>query len=103
MPWGRRKRAGIIHQSDRQIPERTRKSNFRETSPERISHDCLESDNSPRSAVMSTQFDRLKEIFLVALEKESPAERAEFLDEACAGNSVLRARLDALLNADADS
>jgi len=52
---------------------------------------------------MSTQFDQLKEIFLVAVEKESPAERAAFLDKACAGNSVLRARLDALLIADAVS
>jgi serine/threonine protein kinase len=52
---------------------------------------------------MSTQFDQLKEIFLAAVEKETPAERAAFLDEACIGNPVLRARLDALLNADAVS
>src|SRR5262245_37887521 len=50
---------------------------------------------------MSTQFDRLKEIFLVAVEKESPAERAAFLDQACAGNALVRERIDALLNADA--
>ena len=30
---------------------------------------------------MSTQFDKLKEIFLVAVEKESPAERAAVLGE----------------------
>src|SRR5262245_44779644 len=49
---------------------------------------------------MSTQFENLKKIFLDAVEKESPAERAAFLDRACAGNLVLRHRLEALLAAD---
>src|SRR5438045_1369739 len=52
---------------------------------------------------MSTQFDNLKNIFLQAAEKESAAERAEFLDKACAGNAHLRGRLEALLAADAVS
>jgi hypothetical protein len=38
---------------------------------------------------------RVQTIFLAAVEKETPAERAAFLDEACIGNPVLRARLDA--------
>lgn len=50
---------------------------------------------------MSTQFDKLKEIFLAAVGKETPQERAAFLDQACAGNAVLRSRLEALLDADA--
>src|SRR5438045_6319873 len=50
---------------------------------------------------MSTQFEKLRAIFLVAVEKESPAERAKFLDHACAGNALLRSRLEALLDADA--
>jgi WD40 repeat protein/serine/threonine protein kinase len=58
-------------------------------------------DDFTRSTVMSTQFEKLKEIFLVAVEKESPAERAGLLDQACAGNAVLRSRLEALLDADA--
>ena len=48
---------------------------------------------------MSTQFDKLKEIFLIAVEKETPAERAAFLDQACSGNALLRGRLEALLDA----
>jgi WD40 repeat protein/serine/threonine protein kinase len=46
---------------------------------------------------MSTQFDSLKQIFLAAVEIESPAERAAYLEQACHGNSSLRARLDELL------
>ena len=52
---------------------------------------------------MSTQFDKLKEIFLVAALKETPEERAAFLDGACAGDAMLRRRLEALLDADAVS
>ncbi|MCI0642313.1 MAG: protein kinase [Gemmataceae bacterium] len=36
-------------------------------------------------------------IFIEALEKADPAERAAFLDQACAGDPVLRQRLDRLL------
>ena len=52
---------------------------------------------------MSTQFDKLKEIFLVAVEKETPTERGAYLEQACAGDALLRSRLEALLNADAQS
>jgi WD40 repeat protein/serine/threonine protein kinase len=36
-------------------------------------------------------------IFIEALEKEDPAERAAFLDQACAGDSALRQRIERLL------
>jgi hypothetical protein len=36
-------------------------------------------------------------LFALALEKADPAERAAFLDEACASDPALRARLGALL------
>jgi eukaryotic-like serine/threonine-protein kinase len=38
-------------------------------------------------------------IFFAALEKASPAERAAYLEEACAGNGALRRRVEALLAA----
>jgi serine/threonine protein kinase len=38
-------------------------------------------------------------LFLAALNKSDPDERKQLLDEACAGNAALRARLDALLAA----
>src|SRR4051812_14915475 len=38
-------------------------------------------------------------IFEAALEKATPAERAAYLDAACAGDLALRQRLDALLGA----
>src|SRR5262245_8976141 len=40
----------------------------------------------------------VKAIFLDALEKPAPAERAAFLDQACGGNADLRRSVDALLN-----
>ena len=46
---------------------------------------------------MGPQYDNLKEIFLAAVERRSPAERKAFLDEACAGNAALREGVDALL------
>jgi eukaryotic-like serine/threonine-protein kinase len=36
-------------------------------------------------------------IFIEALEKETPAERAAFLDSVCAGDSALRERIERLL------
>src|SRR5262245_17599666 len=36
-------------------------------------------------------------IFAAALEKSTPAERAAYLDEACAGDAALRRRVEALL------
>src|SRR5262245_14387052 len=38
-------------------------------------------------------------VFFAALEKATPAERAAYLDEACAGNEALRRRVEALLAA----
>src|SRR6516225_5748630 len=38
-------------------------------------------------------------IFFAALEKEIPAERTAYLDEACAGNEALRRRVETLLAA----
>ena len=37
-------------------------------------------------------------IFLAALEREDPAERTAFLDEACAGTPELRQRVEKLLS-----
>ena len=41
--------------------------------------------------------ERQREIFLKALEKSSPAERAAFLDGACANDAALRAEVELLL------
>jgi hypothetical protein len=43
--------------------------------------------------------DRIKEVFLAALDKATRDERAAFLDEACAGDADLRQRVGALLRA----
>jgi serine/threonine protein kinase/Tfp pilus assembly protein PilF len=42
-------------------------------------------------------------LFLAALEKATPAERQAFLDDACGADADLRARIDKLLEADAQS
>jgi serine/threonine-protein kinase len=47
---------------------------------------------------MSDRANRVKALFLAALEKP-PAERAVLLDEACAGDNALRQRVEALLRA----
>ena len=44
-----------------------------------------------------------REIFLAALEKDDPTERAACLDQACGANSTLRQRVEALLRAQATS
>jgi hypothetical protein len=41
-----------------------------------------------------------REIFLAALEKDDPAERAAYLDRACGADQALRQRVDRLLAAD---
>jgi serine/threonine protein kinase len=41
-------------------------------------------------------------IFLAALERTTPAERAAYLDQACAGDAALRERVEALLRSHAD-
>ncbi len=42
-------------------------------------------------------------IFTAALEKHTPAERAAFLDEACAGDAALRHRIEALLQSHSEA
>src|SRR5262245_18664558 len=46
---------------------------------------------------MPADLMRVKEIFLVAVEKPGPAERAAFLRDACAGDDDLRRQVEALL------
>jgi WD40 repeat protein/serine/threonine protein kinase len=46
---------------------------------------------------MQAEFRRVKEIFLAALEKESRAERADYLSEACGKKEALRRQVEALL------
>jgi serine/threonine protein kinase len=48
---------------------------------------------------MSTEPKSVKDIFLAAVEKAAGAERAAFLDEACAGDASMRHRVEALLKA----
>ena len=50
-----------------------------------------------------TSTARQKEIFIAALEIADAAERARFLDSACAGDATLRGRVEVLLRADADA
>src|SRR5262245_16246488 len=50
-----------------------------------------------RGDAMPVQPDTIKALFLVATEKASPAERAAFLDEACAGDETLRHCVEVLL------
>jgi serine/threonine protein kinase/tetratricopeptide (TPR) repeat protein len=47
--------------------------------------------------------NQARDIFLEAVDKATPAERAAFLDTACAGNVELRSRVDALLAANDQS
>ena len=48
---------------------------------------------------MPTDSNAIKAIFMAALERTTPADRAAYLDEACAGNMALRRRVEALLQA----
>ena len=48
---------------------------------------------------MPIEPNQVKAIFLTALEKASPTERLAYLDEACANDSALRQRVEALLKA----
>jgi serine/threonine protein kinase/tetratricopeptide (TPR) repeat protein len=48
---------------------------------------------------MTEQPQAEKSIFLAAIDIQSPSERAAFLERACAGNSALRAQVEALLAA----
>src|SRR5262249_6897827 len=55
---------------------------------------------SNQGVVMPVQPDRIKKLFLEAAEKATAAERAAFLDEACAGDAALRRRLEDLFRVD---
>src|SRR5262245_33695184 len=46
---------------------------------------------------MPIEPNKVKDIFLAALEKTGPADRAVYLDEACAGDAELRRRVEELL------
>jgi WD40 repeat protein/serine/threonine protein kinase/tetratricopeptide (TPR) repeat protein len=46
---------------------------------------------------MSADFQRVKDIFLAALEREAGAQRSAYLNEACGQDSELRQRVEALL------
>jgi serine/threonine protein kinase/WD40 repeat protein len=48
---------------------------------------------------MADELKTPKDIFMAALDKSATAERAAFLDEACAGDAELRQRVDALFHA----
>ena len=48
---------------------------------------------------MTETLDRTESVFAAAVGMATPEERAAYLDEACAGDLVLRARIDALLRA----
>jgi serine/threonine protein kinase len=44
-----------------------------------------------------------REIFMAALEKDNPTERAAYLEQACGGDATLRQRIEALLRAQASN
>jgi serine/threonine protein kinase len=46
---------------------------------------------------MRTEFRRVKEIFLTALEKEDPAQRADYLNDACGHDEAVRRHVEVLL------
>jgi WD40 repeat protein len=48
---------------------------------------------------VADESNRVLDLFLAALERSAPADRAAFLDDACADNPALRRRLDELLRA----
>jgi eukaryotic-like serine/threonine-protein kinase len=48
---------------------------------------------------MADESNRIKAIFMAALEKTPPAERATYLEEACAGDAALRQRVESLFEA----
>jgi eukaryotic-like serine/threonine-protein kinase len=52
-----------------------------------------------RASQMAIVTAAAKELFLSAVEIQSPAERTDFLERACAGDEPLRRRVEALLNA----
>src|SRR5262245_23341833 len=51
---------------------------------------------------MSVDPNAAKAVFMAALDRSGPAERAAYLDEACAGDEMLRQRVELLLKAHSD-
>ena len=51
---------------------------------------------------MSNPSNQAKEIFLAALEEHTPEQWPAFLEQACAGNALLRAEIEKLLQARAE-
>ena len=49
--------------------------------------------------VMSEELNRVEQLFHAALDLASPAERADYLAQACGGDTVLRSRVEKLLRA----
>jgi hypothetical protein len=48
---------------------------------------------------MATEESKVEAIFFAAIEKQSPEDRAAYLEEVCANDESLRQRVEALLNA----
>jgi hypothetical protein len=48
---------------------------------------------------MAAEESKVESIFYAVMEKESAAERAAYLDEACTGDPKLRARVELLIGA----
>src|SRR4051794_38364006 len=59
--------------------------------------------NDPMSKDVDPFIERQREIFLNALERPTPAERARYLDGACGHDQPLRADVELLLKHHADS
>src|SRR5262249_3263669 len=64
-----------------------------------VSDDVRASAPSPRAGGEKTMTDR--EIFFGALDRDDPAERATYLDQACGGDTTVRQRVEALLRSHA--
>lgn len=52
---------------------------------------------------MSADFAKMQEVFLVAVERQRPEDRAAYLDQACAGDDTLRRQVNLLLKAHAEA
>src|SRR4051794_25080407 len=48
---------------------------------------------------MSADFEKLREVFLAAVERPTPQQRDAYLDQACAGDDALRRHVAMLLKA----
>src|SRR4051812_13631062 len=53
--------------------------------------------NTDRGDTMAVEANLIKAVFLAALEKDTPTDRAVYLDEVCAQDPALRQRVEMLL------